>query len=62
MWRALTGRDVRSKRYLVRVEDAIAILDEAAPAAATWWRENTPHLVRPSRLFCFECEVCEEIA
>lgn len=60
-WRMLTGRDGRSLNYLVRVADAIAILDEAAPQAATWWRENAPHLFRPTMLFGFEVEVCKEI-
>jgi hypothetical protein len=31
LWRMLTNRDGRSLNYLVRVEDAIGILDEAAP-------------------------------
>jgi len=61
LWRMLTNRDGRSLNYLVRAADAIAILDEAAPQAATWWRENAPRLFRPGSLFGFEVEVCEEI-
>jgi hypothetical protein len=59
--RQLTGWNGRSLNDLVRVADAIAILDDAAPGARSWLRENALHLIRPGQLFGFELEVCEEI-
>ena len=48
--------------YRVDVQIAVEILAENNPTAATWWRENTPHLFRSKQCLSFEAEVCEEIA
>jgi hypothetical protein len=40
----------------VRVLDALAVLERHSPAAAQWWREHTPYLVRPGKLFVFDLE------
>jgi len=42
--------------YSVRVLDAIAVLERRSPAAAQWWREHTPYLIRPGKLFLFALE------
>jgi hypothetical protein len=42
--------------YTVRVLDAIAVLERHSPAAAQWWREHTPYLIRPGKLFVFALE------
>jgi hypothetical protein len=49
----------------VRALDAIAVLERHSPAAARWWREHTPYLLRPGKLFVFDlesCRLCEESA
>lgn len=55
----LSGRLSRSEGYAVRVTDAIAVLERVRPDAAAWWRENTPHLVRPGKVFVFAAELCQ---
>jgi hypothetical protein len=47
-----------SPGYTVRVLEALAVLERRSPAAARWWRENTPYLVRPGKLFVFDVEAC----
>ena len=44
--------------YTVRVLDAIAVLERHRPAAAQWWREHTPYLMRPDKRFLFAVESC----
>jgi len=44
--------------YTVRVLDALAVLERHSPAAAQWWREHTPYLIRPGKLFFFALESC----
>jgi hypothetical protein len=61
IWRLLTGQYEVRWQYLVLVDDALDILEEASPEAAAWWRENTPHLIGRGRAFGFAAEVCEEI-
>jgi hypothetical protein len=39
----------------------MAVLQEAAPEAAAWWHENTPHMLGPGRMFGFAADVCEEL-
>jgi hypothetical protein len=46
--------------YTVRVLDAIAVLERHSPAAAQWWREHTPYLIRPGKLFVFALELFKE--
>ena len=52
----LTGRARKVEGYLVDVLEAVAVLEEAHPDAAAWWKANAPHLVRPNRRFIFQKE------
>jgi len=61
LWRLLTGQFAVRVQYLVLVDEALDILEEASPNAAAWWRENAPHLIGRGRTFGFAAEVCEEI-
>jgi hypothetical protein len=56
--RYFSGRLTRGTGYAVDADTAIAILDERAPQAASWWRENAPHLLNCGRRFLFHAEVC----
>jgi hypothetical protein len=44
--------------YTVRVLEALAVLERHSPAAAQWWREHTPYLIKPGKLFVFALESC----
>jgi len=33
---------------------AIQALEALHPEAAAWWKQNTPHLVRPGKYFVFQ--------
>jgi hypothetical protein len=44
--------------YAVEGRSAVSILAKASPEAATWWRENTPHLIAPKGYLVFHEEVC----
>ena len=57
--RLLTFRAAFHGGYIVPVLPAVEVLERSDPAAARWWRENTPHLVRPGRFFVFSVECCE---
>jgi len=50
----LLGRVPYHDGYLVDALTAVAILAEADPKAAAWWRENVPHLMRRNRRFLFQ--------
>lgn len=59
-WRKLTFRVPPSESlYLVYVADALADLEKFNPEAATWWRENTPHLMVEGSYFGFDECVCD---
>jgi hypothetical protein len=45
--------------FAVPVIDAVRELEHHNARAAQWWLENTPHLIRPGKLFVFPREVCE---
>jgi hypothetical protein len=45
--------------YAVQVSDALHELEKLDGHVARWWRENTPDLVRPGKLFVFSADVCE---
>ena len=51
-------RQVQPSRpgYTVRVLEALPVLERHSPAAARWWRENTPYLIQPGKLFVFDLE------
>ena len=53
-----SGRFQRHYGYAVSVIEAISALEAANPAAAKWWRENTPEALRPGKAFVFAAEVC----
>ncbi len=53
-----SGRFVRRHGYAVSVIEAISALEAANPAAAKWWRENTPRAIGPGKAFVFAAEVC----
>ena len=57
--RLLTLRMAVHGGYAVPALQAVEILERSQPAAALWWRENTPHLVRPRRFLVFATECCE---
>lgn len=61
LWRLITGQSRKVNGYPVRVTSAIEELDKACPEAAMWWRENTPQLLSPSRLFVFDAKACEVV-
>jgi hypothetical protein len=47
--------------YVVEVLPAIEALRAHAPAAATWWEQHTPHLIKPGARFLFDASCCEEL-
>jgi hypothetical protein len=60
VWSSVTGRSpARRDCYIVPVNDALAELAKSAPAAADWWRDNTPHLIGAGRTFGFPVEFCQ---
>jgi hypothetical protein len=42
----------------VRVLEALAVLECRSSSAAQWWREQTPYLIQPGKLFLFAVESC----
>ena len=54
----ISDRLVRRHGYAVAVVEAISALEAVSPAAAKWWRENTPQAIRPGKAFVFAAEVC----
>ena len=61
IWNLMLGRHLRYDGYAVATLDALLVLESHDPAAANWWRANTPHLLKPGARFIFEANVCEEI-
>jgi hypothetical protein len=47
--------------YPVYALDALKILESHNPAAAQWWRQNTPRLFKPNRMLVFDAVACEEV-
>jgi hypothetical protein len=60
IWGLLRRLKVQSG-YPVYVKDALDILEQTAPEAAMWWRENVPRLQKPKRKFLFASSVCQVI-
>ena len=48
--------------YVVNALDAVSALSERSPAAAAWWKANTPHLMAPGVQLCFAAHCCAEVA
>jgi hypothetical protein len=44
--------------WVVQVTDAVDALEHYNPKAARWWRDNTPDLLQPGKLFLFPAEAC----
>ena len=61
LWNLLLRRNLTYVGYGVATLDALKVLEVHDAAAATWWRVNTPHLLKPESRLIFEAEVCEEI-
>jgi hypothetical protein len=59
LWARLVGRTIRVTGYLVDAETAVELLTQENPAAASWWRQNVPHLLEPGGGFVFDEEACE---
>ena len=55
------GRTERTPGYLVDARAAVDILSRANPAAATWWRDNVPHVLDQGGSFVFEEGACRSI-
>jgi hypothetical protein len=55
------GRTAVVNGYAVDAGAAVEELSKHAPQAATWWRENVPHLLAPGRRFVFATEACEAL-
>jgi hypothetical protein len=62
LWRLLTGKTKKVTGYPVQVTNAIEALEKSSPQAAAWWRENTPGIISPSRLFVFDAGACELVS
>ena len=60
-WEIVRGRAPRIPGYAVESVRAVDILAASSPAAAAWWRENTPDLIRPRRCLLFHEHVCQLI-
>jgi hypothetical protein len=56
VWGLMRGQTVRTRGYPVRTATAVELLSASAPAAADWWRENTPHLL--GGFLIFEEKAC----
>jgi hypothetical protein len=58
LWAVLTGRTEKIRGYVVDSRQALAALDAASPAAATWWRMNAPQHFRPGAGLVFHDTAC----
>jgi hypothetical protein len=61
LWGIIRGRAERIRGYVVESVDAVDILASSSPAAAAWWRENSPQLIGPRRYLVFHEHVCQLI-
>ena len=48
-----TGAVRESSGWVVKVGDALTVLERADPAAAAWWRTNVPRMFDDDRTFVF---------
>lgn len=48
--------------YVVEVLAAIEALKAHAPAAAAWWEQHAPHLIKPGKKFLFDASCCKEVS
>ncbi len=54
----LIGRSERKRGYVVDAAAAIDLLTKENLLAATWWRTNTPHLLKAGQLLFFDEACC----
>ena len=54
----LLGRTKSERGYRVKSAIAIDCLSKHAPDAAEWWRQNTPHLLKPNGVILFQEAAC----
>jgi len=54
LYAMLSGNYEKHRGYVVEASTAVALLAQVSPEAASWWRENTPHLLRPGLMFVFD--------
>jgi hypothetical protein len=47
--------------YVVEVLAAIEALKAQSPAAAMWWEQHAPHLIKPGKKFLFNASCCKEV-
>lgn len=59
LWAVVTGRTEKIHGFVLSSRRCIELLDAHAPAAAAWWRSNTPHLLQPGQALVFPAESCE---
>jgi hypothetical protein len=57
----MLGRLKVQSGYPVYVNDALGVLEQTAPDAAIWWRDNIRRLQQPKRKFLFASAVCQVI-
>jgi hypothetical protein len=60
-WMRLTGQIWKAEGYAVVPATAVAVLETRNPAAANWWRENTPDLLGGENLFIFDVACCRPV-
>jgi hypothetical protein len=64
-WSALfglaSGRTHESSGWVIKVRDAMQVLEASAPDAAKWWRENVPRMFEGDRSFVFATACAEPI-
>ena len=61
LWRLITRQSRQVNGYPVQVTAAVDALEKSSPEAAMWWRQNTPQLLSPQRLFVFDANACEVV-
>jgi hypothetical protein len=57
----LAGRAQVHSGYAVIGLDAVTVLAAKDPGAATWWRDNCPHVLDGKRRLVFPADVCQEL-
>lgn len=57
LWWQLTGKLSNYSGYVVRVDDALRVLEIRHKDAAAWWDENAPHL--RGSTFLFDAASCQ---
>lgn len=61
IYRLIAPSAIHTSGYIVRSSTAIAILETKSPAAADWWKQNTPYASDPNKTFLFDADACEVV-